>query len=214
MFWFPGQAVIAASDEHWVARAVDGDRDALVALLERHGPAVERGLRVGPRWRRALDVGDVMQVTYLEAFLRIGTFDPRRASLFAGWLRRIAQNNLRDALRALRAKGAAPRPRPPVLGAKRDFSGGMLDLLAGSTPSPSFAARRREARDVLHAALQRLPHDYAQAVRLYDLEGHTIEQVASLMRRSAGAVHMLRMRAHDRLRELLGSDTRVLESRA
>src|SRR5262244_2160831 len=86
----------ASGERAAVARAVGGDRDALVDLLDRHGPAVERSLRIGAGWRGRLDAGDVMQVTYLEAFLRISSFDPQRAEAFAAWLRRIAEHNLLD----------------------------------------------------------------------------------------------------------------------
>ena len=44
-------------------------------------------------------------------------------------------------------------------------------------------------------------------IRLYDLEGRPIAEVAAEMGRSSGAVHMLRARAHDRLRELLGPES-------
>ncbi|MHC5109075.1 MAG: RNA polymerase sigma factor, partial [Planctomycetota bacterium] len=56
----------------------------------------------------------------------------------------------------------------------------------------------------LSSALESLPADYETAIRLYDFDGMTIDDVADQMNRSTGAVHMLRARAHDRLRELLG----------
>ena len=38
--------------------------------------------------------------------------------------------------------------------------------------------------------------------------------VAATLERSVGAVHMLRARAHDRLRELLGSESRFSSDKA
>ena len=52
-----------------------------------------------------------------------------------------------------------------------------------------------EAADIIQSALDKLPADYGQAVRLYDLEGCSSEQVADTLGRSVGAVHMLRARA-------------------
>src|SRR5262245_41502910 len=75
--------------------AVCGDPDALSTLLGRHGPAIERSLQISSVWRSALEPADVMQVTYLEAFLQIRRFDPARGASFEAWLRRIAENNLR-----------------------------------------------------------------------------------------------------------------------
>lgn len=75
-------------------RASNGDADALESLLEQHGPEVERKLTIGREWRSVLDPADVMQVTYLEAFLSIAQFDHGRADSFQAWLQRIAENNL------------------------------------------------------------------------------------------------------------------------
>ena len=55
--------------------------------------------------------------------------------------------------------------------------------------------------------LERLPADYAAAIRMYDLEGREIGEGASELGRSTGAVHMLRARAHDQLGALLGAET-------
>jgi RNA polymerase sigma-70 factor (ECF subfamily) len=199
-----------AEDRQSLSRAVAGDRDALGALLERYGPAVEQKLHIGARWHGLIEGGDVMQVSYIEAFLRIASFDLERADAFPAWLRRIAENNLRDAIRALEHPNDAPqRIRVTV---QEESYVALLDLLTSSQSTPSAQVRDQEACDLLHAALDRLPDDYAQAVRLYDLEGRLIAEVAQTLGRSAGAVHMLRLRAHDRLRELLGPASRILDT--
>ena len=200
------------NDADLVATAVRGDHDALGKLLKQHGPPIEAKLRIGSQWREALESSDVMQVTYLEAFFQIRNFDPVRAALFPAWLRQIAENNLRDAIRGLEAqKSLPPAQRVAAYGDGGSAVGLFEDLTAGCG-TPSRAARAGEAREALHAAIARLPADYATAVRLYDLEGKSIDEVATAMARSAGAVHMIRLRAHDRLRALLGSASRVLDS--
>lgn len=187
-----------------VRRAVEGHSDALTELLREYSPAVERTLRIGRPWRSVLEVADVMQVTYLEAFLQIGRFDPARSDSFEFWLRRIAENNLRDALRGLqRQKRPQPRDRVGVPGG--DSVNGLFDLLGVTTTTPSRHAVRAEMDHHLSAALDALPNDYARAVRLYDLDGLPIDEVAAKLGRSPGAVHMLRARAHDQLRERLGA---------
>lgn len=205
---------MSAAEQCLIDRAVTGDRDALGELLEQHGPTVESKLHIGTRWRGLLDAGDVMQVTYVEVFLRIASFDPARASSFAAWLRQIAENNLRDAVRELQAQKSPPQERRVELFVGGDSYVGLFDLLSATGASPTLSARRNEARDLLAAALSRLPDAYADAVRMYDLEGRPIEQVAAALERSPGAVHMLRQRAHDLLRELLGSSSRILDTRA
>lgn len=196
-----------------VARAVAGDKNALAELLETFGPELEAGLRIGSRWNGLLEASDVMQATYLEAFMQIRTFDPARADAFAAWLRRMAENNLRDAIRALEArKNPPPRMRLDAHG--EDSALALFDLLTAGTGTPSQAARRVENIARVREALKLLPKDYSRTIQLYDLEGRPVEEVASAMGRSVGAVYMLRMRGHDRLRELLGGSSQFFESRS
>ena len=197
-----------------ISRAVRGDRDALAQLLGSHGPAVERRLRIDSHWQSVLDTADVMQVTYLEAFAQINTFNPDEAGAFPAWLQRIAENNLLDATRALGRK-KRPQPRNRVDPASRkDSVVGLYLALGVTSTTPSRQVGAKEISALLESALKRLPVDYAQAVRLYDLEEKPIGEVASAMHRSAGAIHMLRARAHDYLRRILGSESIFFSSGA
>ena len=197
-----------------VGRAVQGDVNALSELLYRHGPEIEQGLRIGRQWRAVLDPADVMQVTYLEAFLQIERFDPERTAAFPAWLRQIAENNLRDAIRGLERQKRPPPEQRAELPAGSDSLLGLYELLGATTTTPSRVAARSELERALEAAIARLPPDYAMVVRRYDLGGCAMTDVAGELGRSPGAIHMLRARAHDRLRELLGSASIFFSSSA
>jgi RNA polymerase sigma-70 factor (ECF subfamily) len=201
-----------ADTHQLLQRAVAGDAEALTELLRIHGPAVERTLQINPIWRTALEPADVMQVTYLEAFIRINKFDLERSDAFEAWLRRIAQNNLKDAIRGLeRQKQPQPRNRvrPPKY---EDSLVGLYNLLGTASATPSRSVGRREMCVLLDDAINALPPRYAQVIRLYDLECRPIAEVADELGKSTGAVHMLRARAHDRLREQLGSASAFFDS--
>lgn len=190
-----------------IRAAVAGDVDAMTELLQQSAPAVERSLSIAREWQSVLEPADVMQVTYLEAFMQIARYDLSRAEPFEAWLRRIAQNNLRDAIRGLKRQ---KRPQPGdrvALPAGADSASDLFAQLGVTTTTPSRHVTREERAGRLNAALDALPDDYGRAVRLYDLDGQPIAEVARQMGRSTGAVHMLRARAHDRLRELLGSES-------
>jgi len=88
------------SSDDLVARAVAGDATALEALLRDAAPALRGGIVVDPRFRRSFDADDVLQVTFVEAFLRIRSLQLATPVAFGAWLRRIAENNLADAVRA------------------------------------------------------------------------------------------------------------------
>jgi RNA polymerase sigma-70 factor (ECF subfamily) len=202
-------------DGELLEKAAEGDTAALRALLERFGPQVRNVIRgrIGKQWRAVLDADDVLQVTYLEAFLQIDQLNARDAASFAAWLTRIAENNLRDAIKELERQ-KRPHPSKRVQrGAGDESCLTLLEVVGGTTTTPSRKAAQREAADIIRSALDRLPADYCQAVRLYDLEGRSSEQVAATLGRSVGAVHMLRARAHDRLRALLGSESKFFSDK-
>lgn len=195
-------------------RAITGDIDALTELLERHGEQIHSRLAIAKRWQSVLSADDVMQITYLEAFLRIGQFRPGQPGGFAGWLQRIAGNNLRDAIRYLQRRKRVPPTTIAMPQTDGDSFVALFDLLTRASETPSRKAEHVEIQSAVRTALASLPPDYEQAVRLCDLEGQTAAVVARKMGRSVGSVYMLRARAHDRLREVLGSASRFLSTSA
>lgn len=204
------------ADTALLERAVEGDVAALRVLLERFGGEVRQRIagRIEKRWRALVDEDDVMQIAYLEAFLHIDQLTARDLTSFVAWMTRIAENALRDAVRGLsRQKRPNPARRVTTAGSEDSYVG-LLDCLGVTTTTPSRVASRRDAATALEAAIQRLPEDYHKAVRLYDLEGRPVADVAAAMGRSVGAVHMLRARAHDRLREDLGTKSQFFTGSA
>jgi RNA polymerase sigma-70 factor (ECF subfamily) len=197
-----------------VARAVGGDADALGTLLEEYGPQVRQKLVISPAWQSALDSADVMQVTYMEAFLRIGQLATRDARGFAAWLTGLAQNNLRDAVKELKRRKRPDPRRRITAGPNEESYAVLLDAVGFTTHTASRSLAAREAQRLLEAAIARLPESYRKVVRLYDLESRPVNEVAERLQRSPGAVYMLRARAHDRLHELLGSTSRFFSDRA
>ncbi len=192
-------------------RAIAGEQAALVALLNEHGPLVRYGLsdKLSPQWQSQLDVDDVMQVTYLEAFLRIATFQFRGEGSFRAWLSQIARNNLQDAIRGLESAKRQPPGQRIGENTGQDSSAMLLDELLQTTSTPSRHLAADEVRDVIRSAVEQLPADYAEVVERYDLRGQTAAEVATALGRSAGAIFMLRARALDRLREVLMSEARL-----
>jgi len=199
----------ARDPETLLREARAGDREALVVLLSTVAPQIRRKIagRITPALRASIDEDDVMQITFLEACLGIGRFTTGGVSEFTAWLSRMAENNLIDAIRALES-GRRPDPRMQVRPASREGSYiGLVALLGATSSTPSLHAARGEICAALDAALRTLPDDYEKVVRLYDLEGRTITEVAAELARSPGAVYMLRARAHERLRDELGASS-------
>lgn len=189
-------------------KAIRGDRGALIELLEQCAPMLRARLegKIPAALKVTVETDDVLQVTYIEVVGRISQFKTGGMNGFRAWVSRVAENNLLDAIRAAQA---AKRPDP----AKRahtprnadDSAATLIEVLAGdSKATPSRFVARGEAVMAMERMLATLPADYARVIRLYDLAGHPVEEVAREMGRSTGAVFMLRARAHDRLRDAMG----------
>jgi len=197
------------SESRLITQAVEGDRDALAQLLRTHGPRLRQHLQISRTWRDSLDVDDVLQVTYFEAFLRIRQLVTRDPAAFARWLRTIADNSLRNAIKELgRSKRANPRRRVRSL-TPDESTALLLERVARTSMTASRIVTNRESQEVLRQAIARLPRTYRTVVELCDLEGKSPAEVGQELGRSAGAVHMLRARAHHRLAEILGSRSRI-----
>lgn len=203
---------MAASGDELLRRAVEGDTNAISALLKEYGPQVRRGVagKIPGAFRSVLSEDDVMQVTYLEAYLGLEKrrFQAEEVSAFIGWLRQIADDNLKDALKELqRAKRPPPKRRiTPKAGQESIVA--LVDLLGYTSTTPSRDAARGEMCEFMEKALRKLPPDHAKVIRLYDLENRPPEDVAAALGRSEGAMYMLRARAHERLKDHLGSSSK------
>jgi len=195
---------MAEAEIELLSRAREGDEEALTALLQAHGPPVRSrvGADIDPRWRRHIDLDDLMQVSYMEAFLSIRRSPPDREDTFRAWLLRIARNNLCDAIRELRqAKSPDARKRIEPPGDPSYVE--LIDTLTQSSATPSRSAIRHEEVSTMKAAIARLPETYRRVVEQFDIEFRPATEIARALGRSLGAVYMIRARAHDRLRDIL-----------
>lgn len=200
---------LAENEKKLLNRAVSGDDGALSKLLMVADSELRARLsgQIGRRYRAVLSVADVLQVTYMEAFLRIGRFRSGENGAFLSWLTRIAQSNLRNAIRNLNCQKRPPRQRQVSIANDSDSHAELLATLVGSQPNPSRQASRREIRTAIERAIGLLPPDYRRVVQEFDIEGKTAQQIAREMGRSPGAVYMIKTRAHVRLVEILGDST-------
>lgn len=173
-------------------RARDGDLDAFNALVELHQRAAYNlCLRMlGSR----MPAEDATQDAFVSAFRNIRHF---KGASFRAWLMRIAANACTDELRR--------RGRRPVLSLDTPPPGSQDPLaVADAAPGPEALTLRGEQRDVVQAALLRLPPDQRMAVVLCDIQGFAYEEIAAAMRTSVGTVKSRIARGRDKLRRELG----------
>lgn len=151
---------------------------------------------------------DVVQETLLEAHRDFAAFAGTSLEEFTGWLRKILFNNLARAIeRHVLAARRDVRKERSLERRTEDAPSSqphLLDLLSGGVPTASAAMQQDETLQVLAAAIEQLPPNYREVIRLRHFEGLSFAEIATALERSAGATRMIWLRALERLRELLG----------
>ncbi|MEX2315556.1 MAG: sigma-70 family RNA polymerase sigma factor [Pirellulales bacterium] len=200
-----------------IRRATAGDRPALERLLlDHYGPL---NCHVGKRLPRLLQstvgVDDIVQQTYVKVFQCIGGYEPREDASFHAWLLAVAENCLRDAVRAQRRKkrggGKVRAQGIPDEQQSRDVQ--LVDALIGSGNTPSRSVARREGRQAIQSAIAELPEDHRRAIQLRYFDGYSLEESAVLMGRTTGAVRGLVDRARKQIRDALGRASKYLSEK-
>jgi RNA polymerase sigma-70 factor (ECF subfamily) len=140
--------------------------------------------------REWLDPQDVVQDVFLDAFRRRQDFPRHNAEEGMRWLLTVARHLLIDLVRqhrALKRPGSAGRVR---VGIDESLTV-MLEQLGLYLRTPSRSAAEREFFSAFDHALNRLPPDYAQVIRLRHVEGLSQRDAAHRMGRTEKAVESL-----------------------
>lgn len=189
-----------------IERAKDGDDIALQELLLDHYTSLSRHIsqKLPRSLQDVLSVEDVLQETLLQAYRNIGQFDSELP--FRPWLKRIAENRLADAAKAMRRKKRRGDRRRAHLHTevKSDSVVELIDTLSARGHTPSHSIARREAVQAVRVGMAGLPSDQREAVRLRFMEGKSLEETAQAMNRTPASVRSLIHRAKERLRDFLG----------
>jgi RNA polymerase sigma-70 factor (ECF subfamily) len=191
-----------------VRRVGQGDPAAVSALLERHRGRLRRMItaRLDPRLLARVDPSDVVQVTLLKAAQKLPEYARDRPLPFYPWLRQLAWDRLVELhhhhVRA-RKRSVTREQTDPLLS---DQSALLLaEQLVDTGTGPSGQLLRKELRERVRAALARLPEQDREILVMRHVEQLKVSEIAAVLEVSEGAVKMRRLRAIQKLRELLDS---------
>lgn len=152
--------------------------------------------------RHEQDAADAVQEAFLHAFRTIDRF--RGDSRLLTWLNRIAINaalmKLRDRRRRRSERSIdalLPRFAP---------DGHRIELSDPWQETADELLSRRDVREKVRLAIDRLPDEYRTILLLRDVEGLDTEQAARFLSVSRGAVKVRLHRARMALRELLEAE--------
>ena len=169
-------------------RAIRGDEDALEALFRTvEAPVLHLARHLV---RNEAEAEEVLQETFLEVARSLSRY--RGDAPLWAWVRRVAESKALMRLRAGRR-----RPESPFGEEEHDL--------------PQEPLRLVPDRLDLEGALAHLAPAARAVLWLHDVEGHTHDEIASLMGMTASFSKSQLSRAHARLRALLGAGTEEAE---
>jgi RNA polymerase sigma-70 factor (subfamily 1) len=186
---------IRAHDEQALGRFLELRRPQLTAFIER---------RLGTALRRKVEPDDLLQETSAEAVRSLPQAELDERDIF-GWLCQIAERRIIDAHRKFIASQKRDAGREVAIHAAPDTSrGGLIELLVASMTSASKVFSRNQKQIRLLAALEQLPQEQREALRLRYVDGLPSKQIAEQMGKTDGAVRVMLTRSLAKLQQLLG----------
>ena len=162
-------------DDVYVHKTVEGDVEAFNELVNRHHTKI-----YGLAYRmlgNAEDAEDATQETFLEAYKSIKTF--RFQSQFGTWLYKVGINTCNQYIRKAKSRNR------------------MLDAYTEDTAArgmteewevPERVVIKTEQRQVIQAAIDRLPPKQREVVTLYYMQQLKYKEIAEILNCSLGTV--------------------------
>ena len=179
-----------ADDGDLLRRAAADDREAFEALFQRHRDGLQGFLY--RKLRSHEDAEDAVTLTFCNAWRARGSF--RGEASGKAWLYRIATRVALDMLRARRR-----HPADLELDAREsDLIGGLEEDAVDPVDMALARERVADTRQVVGQALDRLPSDERQLLRLFYFDGYNYDQISTLLGVSRsqvrGRLHRIRGR--------------------
>lgn len=131
------------------------------------------------------DAEDLTQDVFIRIYRTLGSFDPDRAS-FNTWITTVTRNLLVDHFR--KSKNDRATDSIDSAPGEDDERQALSERLQDSGPSPDDHLSRRETREAVHAALQKLSPELREAVILRDLQDMDYKEIAQVLRVPEGTV--------------------------
>jgi RNA polymerase sigma-70 factor (ECF subfamily) len=191
------RAMEREQDAELVHYAKSGDARAFEALVVKYQRRIAR--HIARYIRRASDVEDAVQETFIRAYRGLPSF--RGDSSFYSWLYRIATNVAINSLKR--------DPAPVLLGDEAPeeradaFQPGISD-----NEDPERRLMAKQIADAVQRALERLQPELADALMLFEVEGKSYAEIATMLGIPIGTVRTRIFRAREfiakRLEPVLG----------
>ena len=197
---------MTSADKNLIEPLLNGDVEALAAYVQSVSPQLLAFIqrRLGSGLGRKIEAEDILQEVSSEAVRSLPQTELKADRVFS-WLCQIAEHRIIDAHRHFfgAQKRDAGREVPLQAPAAGKEGGGIVDLLVASmtTPSQAFSRNVRELR--LRVALEELPPEQQEVLRLRYVQNLPTKDIAQRLGKTDGALRVMISRCLKRLESLL-----------
>ncbi len=192
-------------DTNWsnlITAARAGDQRAWQSIVEHVRPQLREAAtrQLSRRLRRRTDPSDVVQQSFAEAWVARADFAGSSKAELERWLRRILERNLQDAVRRhiqTDMRSVDHERSFDELVSSGDF---RPEVFLADNLSPRSEVARREAVARAVDALDNLPQQQSEAVKMRYLEGCSLAEMAARLNLTENAAAQLLHRGLQNLR--------------
>jgi RNA polymerase sigma-70 factor, ECF subfamily len=146
------------------------------------------------------DAEDLTQEVFIKIYRTVASFDPSKAG-FNTWVTTVTRNLLVDHFR--KTKNDRATDSIDDSGTEDDERQALSQQLEDQGPSPDAHLERRETKELVHAALQKLSPELREAVILRDLQDMDYREIAAALKVPEGTVKSRINRGRAELARLL-----------
>jgi len=200
---------MSSSDDELIERIKQGEQQALVEFIEnRHRQLlafIERN--ISDSLRRKIEPVDLLQELTISALnalddIELGDRDP------FSWLCQLGERRIIDAHRRFfgAQKRSAEKEVALQASSKDPEKRGYIDILVASMTSPSKAFSKNQKEFHLLAALDSLPQESREALKLRYVDNLPSKEIARKLGKSDGATRVLLTRSLSKLQQILGKN--------
>ncbi|HMP05199.1 MAG TPA: sigma-70 family RNA polymerase sigma factor [Lacipirellulaceae bacterium] len=192
-------------DTRLLDRLRSGDESALAEFVEANRPALMAFLhsRIGAHLAKKVEPEDILQDACLEAMRSLDKA-PLAGCEPLHWLFQVCEGKIIDAHRRFFESQKRDASREAAIPDGSEAAGGLGNLLAASMTTPSAAFSRDQRQLRVLAAVDTLPPEQREALRLRYLVGLPSKEIAQKLGKTDGAVRVMLSRSLAKLQEMLG----------
>ncbi|MGB3342968.1 MAG: sigma-70 family RNA polymerase sigma factor [Aequorivita sp.] len=184
----PSQTHHALEDIEIVSQVLSGKIESYETIIRRYNGYL---YKVGKSYGFGHnDVEDLMQETYIDAFVNLKKFENR--SSFKTWIVRIMLNNCYHKKEKFKHQGL------PVKGEIKENTDLLFNDRSEETKN---IVQNNELKEVLEAAIHRIPENYRLVFTLRELNGMSIRETSEALKITEGNVKTRLSRSKSMLKE-------------